>query len=168
MWVLKFHGETYYVNHVECNVPWSTKETPDNSHTKGSIKVKDCLLRIDDNNEAYISPITKADRMRIRNTKKGITRIIISERNMGRTKMMELLKDRNIKHGPVKSISAACTTTYYITDIYNESDVTFLALMLSDTDFRKLMPNENYYRLYEDSKHQETIYIDDTEDWYEE
>lgn len=57
MWVLKFHGETYYVNHVECNVPWSTKETPDNSHTKGSIKVKRCLVRID-NNEAKILPIT--------------------------------------------------------------------------------------------------------------
>ena len=47
MWVLKTHGESYYVNHVDCEIPWSTKETPDNSHTKGSIKVKDCLLKID-------------------------------------------------------------------------------------------------------------------------
>ena len=48
MWVLKTKGESYYVNHVDCNMPWSTKETPDNSHTKGSLKVKDCLLVIDD------------------------------------------------------------------------------------------------------------------------
>ena len=61
MWVLKFHGETYYVNHVECNVPWSTKETPDNPHTKGSIKVKNCLLQINDKNEASISTITAVD-----------------------------------------------------------------------------------------------------------
>ena len=50
MWVLKTKGESYYVNHVDCNMPWSTKETPDNSHTKGSLKVKDCLLVIDDEN----------------------------------------------------------------------------------------------------------------------
>ena len=48
MWVLKTKGESYYVHHVDCNMSWSTKETPDNSHTKGSLKVKDCLLVIDD------------------------------------------------------------------------------------------------------------------------
>lgn len=46
MWVLKAHGETYYVNHVDCNKPWSTKETPDNPSTKGAIKIKKCLLSI--------------------------------------------------------------------------------------------------------------------------
>ena len=44
MWVIKAKGESYYVEHVDCMVNWSTKETPDNSHTKGSIKIKDCLL----------------------------------------------------------------------------------------------------------------------------
>ena len=39
-WVLKTKGQTYYVKHVRCNAAWSTKETPDNSHTKGSLKVK--------------------------------------------------------------------------------------------------------------------------------
>ncbi len=166
MWVLKFHGESYYVNHVECNVPWSTKETPDNSHTKGSIKVKDCLLAIDDNNEARISPITPVDKARIRNAKKGITRVIITERNFGATKLRNILKERNIKHGPIKSIGGACTTTFYVTDIYNEVDVTYLALMLSDTDFRKLMPNEGYYRMYDDPKYQGTSDIDlDADDW---
>ncbi len=42
MWVIKAKGETYYVDHVdvEAGVGFSTKETPDNPHTKGSIKFK--------------------------------------------------------------------------------------------------------------------------------
>lgn len=42
MRVLKVKGETYYVAHVvvKPNVGFSTKETPDNPHTKGSIKLK--------------------------------------------------------------------------------------------------------------------------------
>lgn len=39
MWVLKSKGSTYYVDHVKCLVPFNTKNTPDNSHTKGSIQV---------------------------------------------------------------------------------------------------------------------------------
>lgn len=66
MWVLKTKGESYYVNHVECNVPWSTKETPDNPSTKGSIKVKDCLLVIDDENTATLSQLTQEDRERLK------------------------------------------------------------------------------------------------------
>jgi hypothetical protein len=166
MWVLKFHGETYYVNHVECNVPWSTKETVDNPHTKGSIKVKDCLLQIDDDNEAKITPITVFDKARIRNNKKGITRVVISERNWGSVKLRNILKERKIKHGPIKSIGGACTTVFYVTDIYDSKDVTYLALMLSDTDFRKLMPNEGYYRMYDDPKYQKTNDINlDADEW---
>lgn len=57
MWVLKTQGKTYYVEHVDCKCPWSTKETPDNPHTKGSIKVKDCLLVISDDNTATITQV---------------------------------------------------------------------------------------------------------------
>ena len=41
-WILKVKGETHYVNHVEISpgVGFSTKETPDNAHTKGAIKIK--------------------------------------------------------------------------------------------------------------------------------
>lgn len=53
-WVIKAKGETYYVNHVDCNTYWSTKETPDNPHTKGSIKVKNVDIRIIDGH-AYLS-----------------------------------------------------------------------------------------------------------------
>lgn len=42
MWVIKTKGQTYYVHHVEVDkgVGFSTKETPDNPSTKGSIKFK--------------------------------------------------------------------------------------------------------------------------------
>jgi hypothetical protein len=42
MWVIKVKGETHYVHHVdvEAGIGLSTKETPDNQHTKGSLKFK--------------------------------------------------------------------------------------------------------------------------------
>jgi hypothetical protein len=54
MWVVKAKGETHYVNHVEADAPWSTKETPDNPHTKGSLKFKNVNLEIA-NGEARIT-----------------------------------------------------------------------------------------------------------------
>lgn len=55
MWVLKFDGQTQYVNHVNFNcVTFSTKETPDNPNTKGSLKFKNVNLSINDG-EATIS-----------------------------------------------------------------------------------------------------------------
>lgn len=53
-WVLKAKGQTFYVNSVECNKPWSTKQTPDNAHTKGAIRIKSCQLMINEFNEAII------------------------------------------------------------------------------------------------------------------
>ena len=60
MWVIKAHGETHYVNHVSASIPWSTKETPDSDHTKGSIKFRRCLLAIDDENCATLSEVEHA------------------------------------------------------------------------------------------------------------
>ena len=49
MWVVKSKGQTYYVHHVDSiGVPWSTKETPDNNSTKGSLKFKNVRLKISD------------------------------------------------------------------------------------------------------------------------
>jgi hypothetical protein len=166
MWVLKFHGETLYVNHVDCTVPWSTKETSDNPHTKGSIKVKDCLLTINDANEATVSKLTIIDKVRLRNQKLGITRIIVSENNWGAKKLKDALKENNIKHGPIKSIGGACSTTFYMADIFDKEDVTMLHLLLSDTDIRILKPNEGYYKYYDDPKYQGISDIDlDAEGW---
>lgn len=45
MWIIKCRGDTYYVHHVDVSpgVGFSTKETPNNPHTKGSIKIKGYL-----------------------------------------------------------------------------------------------------------------------------
>jgi len=52
MWIIKHKGETHYVDHVDVSegVGFSTKETPDNPHTKGSIKFKGRLSINDDDN----------------------------------------------------------------------------------------------------------------------
>ncbi len=168
MWVLKFHGETLYVNHVDCSIPWSTKETPDNSHTKGSIKVKDALLQIDDSNCATLSKLTFVDKIRLRNQKLGITRIIVKE-GKDFWKFKETLKQLKIKHGPIKGIGGACTNTFYITDIMDKKQFTFLDLAMSDTfSFRVLMPNEGYYKYYDDPKYADKGFIDMDEEDYEE
>ena len=54
MWVIKTCGETYYVNHIAADCPWSTKETPNNPSTKGSLKFKNCHI-IDENLDATIT-----------------------------------------------------------------------------------------------------------------
>lgn len=56
MWTLKAKGQTFSVNHVSSTLPWSTKETPNNPHTKGSIKFKNCRISIDNNLNATIEP----------------------------------------------------------------------------------------------------------------
>ena len=165
MWVLKTHGESFYVNHVHCKLPWDTKETPDNPATKGSIKIKESLLTIDDENNATISELTLHDKVRLNNARKGITRIITGHGHS----LREALTRSNIKHGPIKSIGGACTTTFYITDIYSAQDVTLLGLVLSENQFRILTPNENYYRMYDDPKYAGTTDIDlDADDWSDE
>lgn len=44
MWTIKHKGQSYYVNHVDSEIGWRTKETPDNDATKGSIQLKGKLL----------------------------------------------------------------------------------------------------------------------------
>ena len=58
MWVVKCRGDTYYVHHVEVSegIGFSTKETPDNPHTKGSIKFK-ANLHIEENNNIITAKI---------------------------------------------------------------------------------------------------------------
>jgi hypothetical protein len=166
MWVLKFHGETYYVNHVDCTVPWSTKETVDNPHTKGSIKVKDVLLQIDDDNCAILSKLTLIDKVRLRNQKLGITRVIVKE-GQDFWKFQEKLKQQNVRHGPIKSIGGSCSSTFYITDILENAQFTMLALSMTNTTFRVLMPNESYYKWYDDPKNEGRGHIWE-EDMYDE
>jgi hypothetical protein len=146
MWVLKTYGETFYVNHVECSVPWSTKETPDNPHTKGSIKVKDCLLTINDNNEATIAPLSLFDKIRLRNQKLGITRIIFTDHFF-----QKKLKEDNIRHSPIKSMGGGCGTIFYVCDLLESAQVSFIGLK-HHGKFRVLQPNEEYYKAYDDTE----------------
>jgi hypothetical protein len=145
MWVLKTHGESFYVNHVNCEIPWTTKETVDNPHTKGSIKVKDCLLKIDsETNEATISKITLYDKIRLRNQRLGISRIMFSS-----FAFEQALKDEGIKHSPFKRIHGACRTAYTVCDILDRNDTMILGIKYP-SQFRVLMPNESYYQAYDD------------------
>ena len=147
MWVIKTKGESYYVNHVDCSIPWSTKETPDNSHTKGSIKVKDCLLVIDDENNAILSKLTQQDKIRLHNEANGITRIIFSWQN--KKDLESAIKQSKIKHGPFKQVSGGCGSRYFVTDIYKKAELSFLTLSAGES-FRVLMPNEYLYKAYDD------------------
>lgn len=142
MWVLKTHGETFYVNHVTCQLPWSTKETPDNTHTKGSLKIQKCLLTINSDNEALITPLTVLDRIRLRNQKLGITRIIFDYGS----KIHQALKDNEFQHSPFKNTVGGCGTSFVVCDLLDKEEATFAALKYQ---FRILQPNEPYYQLYD-------------------
>lgn len=156
MWIIMAKGETYYVDHVEANIPWTTKETPNNVRTKGAIKFKDCLVTIDDENCAKLTVLTAADEIRLRNKELGIVRIITQVRGT----LMNVLKAQKIKHGPLKLITGGCGSHYYVTDILSQQDWTALLMAWSGPKdaFRALMPNESYYKAYDDPKY--VIYDD--------
>lgn len=158
MWVLKTHGETFYVDHVEADMPWSTKETPDNSHTKGSIKFREVLLQIDAENCARLSKLTVIDKIRLRNQKLGITRILFA----WGSDMHRALSGNEFKHSPFKNVEGSCGTSYVVCDLLKKEEATFAALKYH---FRVLMPNETYYQFY-DSKEKwiEEIYEEDEDE----
>ena len=158
MWVLKTHGETFYVNHVHCKLPWDTKETPDNTHTKGSIKVKECLLIVDDENNATIDKLTVVDKLRLRNQKIGTTRIMARYGS----DMHKALSNNEFKHSEIKHVTGACSSPFIVCDMLDKSEVTFALLKY---EFRVLQTNEYYYKAYEGrGKYIEVDYSDeDTE-----
>lgn len=142
MWVVKTHGETFYVNHVTADMPWSTKETPSNFHTKGSIKFKECLLVINEDNEATLSKLSVIDRIRLRNQRLGITRVIFRYGSA----MHNALKENEFKHSPFKNVSGGCGTSFVVCDLLKKEEASFAALKY---DFRILAPNESYYKAYD-------------------
>ncbi len=54
MWVVKAKGKSYYVNHVDCQTPWTTRENPEHPSTKGSIRIKRGTLQINEAGDASI------------------------------------------------------------------------------------------------------------------
>lgn len=137
MWVIKAKGETYYINHVTADIPWTTKETPDNAHTKGSLKFRSCKCLIDDNNDATI---TKIDLDNPVESKAKPNRIIITGHD---PKILE-----GIDHTKLQYITGYCSTGFIVCDILNESDLTLLTLKFNNS-FRLLKENELYYQNYE-------------------
>ena len=158
MWVLKTKGETYYVHHVDCSVPWSTKETPDNPSTKGSIKVKRCLLTIDDDNCASISELTKDDETRLLELRKPV-RVITRHRPL----LEKALRQLTVTHSKIVQIGGYCSTAFYVCDITGKQHLTMLGMMIND--LRVLQPNEDYSRWYDDAaaKDQEYHWAEDEE-----
>lgn len=154
MWKLAAKGESYYVNHVDCNVPWSTKETPNSTHTKGAIKIRDCFLTIDDSNCATIRAATVQDWAEYA---KSQTVRVITEYG-GKLK----LAIESMAHGAVKKAGGGCGTTWYITDIPSMKH--FLMLQLQVPDIRILKPNEEYYKLYDRSSLTNDEWIDELDD----
>jgi hypothetical protein len=51
MWTIKHKGQTYYVHHLDSKVGFSTKETSDNAHTKGSLMFRGKLTIVEENNQ---------------------------------------------------------------------------------------------------------------------
>lgn len=52
-WVVKTRGQTHYVWHLDSAVGFSTKETPDNPHTKGALQFLGALVLYDVNGRLH-------------------------------------------------------------------------------------------------------------------
>lgn len=144
MWVIKTKGKTYMVNHVTAQIPWSTKNTPDNAHTKGAIKFKNTLVQIDDDNNAELLPLTIKDIARLKT--KQYTRILISAIRT----VPEYLKQVNIAHTKFKVLYGSCGSgPWYICDIKKPDDMVMLKLAMPTSSFREIQENEAYYKMYD-------------------
>ena len=154
MWVIKCNGRTYYINHLTANIPWSTKETPDNNHTKGSIKFKNVLVKIDDDNCATLEPLKISDIARLKVQR--YTRILINAVRL----VPEYLEQARIAHTEFKKSYGSCGSgPWLICDIKDPNAVTMLQLAMPTGSFRILQENEQYYKIYE--KIEEEGYSDD-------
>ena len=159
-WTIKTGGKSYYVEHVDCKLPWSTKETPESNHTKGSLKFHRALLTIDDNNHATLTELQPGDLARIRAMKRNYARIMINNKFK---EIKDWLKTNNINHGPIKTIRGACGGQFQLCDIKKKDDVVLMALIFNDS-YRILNPNEVYFRAYEDP---ELLLKLDADDYYD-
>ena len=162
MWVVKAHGVTFYVNHVTAEIPWSTKETPDNPSTKGSLKFKRCKLTIDDENNATLSKLGLLDRG-LPTPYRTYTRIISSNRGT----FHKALLAGEFKHSKIKEVYGGCGSSFIICDLLDDTEVSF-AILKYGQNFRVLNANEGYYKDYDKNETIEERYEDDFWDLYEE
>ena len=147
MWSIKAKGKTFYVHHVNCNLPWTTKETPDNPHTKGSIKIHDCVLAIDQDNCATIRQPSASDRIRLAKSGDWPIRLLLSL-NTAQV-FAERAHQLGIEHGELKRMTGGCGTVWHVTEIWQEEDLTALVLSFPAYGLRRLAENEIYYTQYD-------------------
>ena len=163
MWVLKSHGVTFYVNHVDAEVAWTTKETPDNNHTKGSLKFKKCKLTIDDNNCAKLSKLSLLD-ITLPHPKIVHARIISSFDS----EFHNALMNKEFEHSKIKNVEGTCGTDYIVCDLLDKDEV-LIALLKYGRSFRVMAANEAYYRKYDEKgSYIVTEYDDEDEEDIEE
>jgi hypothetical protein len=155
MWVVKAHGVTFYVNHVTADMPWSTKETPGNEKTKGSIKFKKCKLSIDSDNNATISRLGIADAW-LQHPERRAGRILFSYGGA----MHKALMAKEFEHSKFKNVEGSCGSSYVICDLRDERELTFAGIKYANL-FRILAPNESYYQAYDGDR---TIWEEDHDD----
>jgi hypothetical protein len=154
MWVIKTKGKTFHVNHVNCTLPWSTKETPNSSHTKGSIKVKHALLTIDENNEATISRLSLEDEKRLSHRREPIRIGWTWSTNLT---VMNLMQQLPIEHSDIRMLaSGGCTSDWYVCDIYSEEDLVQLKLTVG-AGFRTFSSNEWQFQDYDLEEEEEQV-----------
>lgn len=149
-----------YVNHVTADIPWSTKETPGNEKTKGSIKFKKCKLTIDtEDNTATISRLGIADAW-LKHPTRRAARILFDYGGAVHT----ALSNKEYEHSKFKDVQGSCGSSYIICDILDEQELTVFALRFAGR-FRILTPNEAYYQDYDNK---ETIWEqEDDEELYD-
>jgi hypothetical protein len=143
-------------------MPWSTKETSDNPHTKGSIKFKNCKLVIDDDNNATISKLGLLD-YSLPTPHPPQVRILARYGSDFHTALM----NKEYPRSEIKEVIGACHSSYIVCDM-DEKYATLAALKYND--FRILAPNEYLYKAYDNKgKYIDDDYYDESlEDYYEE
>jgi hypothetical protein len=161
MWTIKARGRSFYVNHVSCEMPWSTKETPDSNHTKGSIKIRKCVLRIDQDNCATITKPTSNDIARLKYKKPPI-RVLYGA--LYADSVNRAVENHQLKQGKILLVKGICGNNFYISEFYKDTDITLLTLTLPSYAMRILNPYEQYYRLYDETEDDEIWEIEEYED----
>lgn len=151
MWIIMTKGKTYYVDHVEANIPWTTKETPNNIRTKGAIKFKNALLRLEDSS-AKIEHLTEEDKARLDAVMP--VRIAFHYKN----ELLWLLEHNGIKHGPCKNFKGLCGGNTFVLEIARE-DLTMLALVYPNNFY--ILPEDNiWYVEYENETIGKVVTLD--------
>ena len=154
-WVLKTGGRSWYVNHVNCTLAWDTRETPNNNHTRGSIRVKNALLSIDDNNVAVISELTDQHRQRLNNQKLNYQRVAWTQHSHDR--VVSYVEQTDVAHTEIRLVyNPGCGSSWYVCDVMHAHDVTMITLALQG-HLWQVNPNTWQYQGYDCEEESESV-----------